>query len=90
MGVSYSAMIIVGLPRDEMGDVDEEIIEGMDQCPPHYDGGDKAVIGYEVAGTPNYGRIELGLDVGEVAELKKQFKDETGLDAKLYLSTCGY
>ena len=90
MSTQYSAKIIVGLHRDDMDGVDEDIIEGMDQCPPYYDGGDEAVIGYEAHSSGCYSARELAFDQSEIDKLKAQFKEETGLDAKVWLSSCGY
>ena len=90
MGQSYSAKIIVGLHRSEMGDVEEDVLEGMDHCPPYYDGGDEAIIGYEVQGSGNYSAVELRFDLTQINNLLDQFRRETGLNGKVWLSTCGY
>lgn len=90
MGIYYSAKIIIGLHRDELETTDDEIIENLDQCPPYYDGGDQAVIGVVVASSEDFSATEFEWDQAKVDAAKIRFKDATGQDGKLYLSSCGW
>jgi hypothetical protein len=95
MGIDINAAIFVGRLR---GELPEELLDGTDTdeaisdevliaCPPYYDGNsDKgAVVGFELIGTGSQPR-EVEWDQAKVDDLKRQFKELTGLDAKVYVS----
>ena len=94
MGMYYSAKIFVGLHRD---DLPEELVEAvhdsendMDTCPPFYDGGAEELIGYTAFESGDYEATEFEFDASRIEELKAKFKEETGLDAKVWISPCGW
>ena len=91
MGISTYAAIYVGLPRNQLSDLDEfedwMDNEDIHSCPPQYDGNDLnyAIHGIEVAsaGTP----CELPEDLLQrIVQATADFKKLTGLDGKVYLS----
>lgn len=100
MGVEYRAVIIVGLRRKDieniegLRDKDDEFIGGLEDCSPYYDGWgeDNNVIGITVAQSPDYGNDEIHFEELAVAiqSAKELFKDATSQDAKVYISTSGW
>ena len=95
MSIDYSAAIFVGLPRSEF---DAELLadllaaDELEVCPPSYDGGggdDHAIAGFSVKESPDYAAVEFTWDAPAVARLKAEFKELTGLDARVWLSPCG-
>jgi hypothetical protein len=90
MGMSIFAAVWVGLPRQDIEN--EELLEdeSLEVCPPHYDGNsdDDAIAGFELQRSPSHLGCELSFDQSKVEELKVQFKELTGQDAKVWLSPC--
>jgi hypothetical protein len=94
MGVSYCAVIVVGLPTEEV-DFDQEVAEdcGLDSFSPSYDAPwEDCLVGVPVVQTHdyNYKSIkpnDLRTNI-EKAEIK--FKKATGLDARVFLTTYGW
>lgn len=96
MSVDYSAKIVVGLRRQDFPDqtdLADWIDEGdLEVCPPCYDGGGRknAVVGLEYLSCSTYGNVAFDWNQKLVDDLKTEFKEITGLGAKVYLSTHGY
>lgn len=97
MGVSYSAAIVVGLPRRDLSNLDnlKEILyddESLEVCAPYYDGDsdDSAIVGVLIYKSPNYAPKEIDLNSNVIAEAQATFKEITGLDAKIWISPRGY
>lgn len=92
MGVEYAAAIVVGLPVSEFEDHDQIEQFGFEVVAPYYDGDAAGIAGIVTHCTSSYSRAKL--DVGSIAvaidEAKKEFKEATGKDATVYLSTQGY
>jgi hypothetical protein len=98
MGIDYQAALIFGLRRGDMNiddDLNEKIANGdVDSCPPYYDGGgdDGEVVGVLIKSSPVYGATDINVDEisTKVEAAAKRFKELTGLDGKLWLSTNGW
>lgn len=86
---SCHAVIVVGLPRRDLINIniiDEDIMESF---PAYYDGNydPRAIIGIEYERTARYSSMELHWDENYVDSLKNQFFTLSGQEAKIYLST---
>jgi len=97
MGVEYSAVIVVGLPRKELRNLDNlaDMLykdESLQVIPPYYDGDNSgyAIIGIPIYSSPDYAPSELKMDCDVIQEAFTRFKELTNLDAKIYLSPRGY
>lgn len=95
MGIDYKASVFVGLPRADIYTADKQELledEQLEVCPPCYGGGgeDYAICGFELARSETYGAREFTYDSERCEKLKAQFKELTGLDAKVWLSPYGY
>lgn len=90
MGMSYSAVLIVGLHRDDIETEDEEILESLDSAPPYYDGGDDAILGVNVEKSGDYQAKEITLDQAKVDAAKAKFRELTGQEGKLFLTPRGF
>jgi hypothetical protein len=90
MGMSIFAAVWVGLPRQDIENQELLEDESLESCPPHYDGNsaDDAIAGFELLRSPSHLGCELSFDQSKVEELKVQFKELTGQDAKVWLSPC--
>lgn len=92
MGIDYRAAVFVGLPREEIQN--RELIETdeIEVCPPYYDGtgAGYAIAGFEYKGSETYCASEFDWDQSKVDELKAEFKELTGQEAKVYISPYGY
>lgn len=93
MSIDYSAAIFVGLPRGEFdaATLDDLLYaDELEVCPPSYDGGDDdhAIVGFSVKGSPDYAAVEFTWDAQTIARLKAEFKELTGLEARVWLSPC--
>lgn len=88
MGVEYSAVIIVGLPKSELAlDYDEIDLSFISQ---YYDGSE-GIVGCVVSDSGCYSYEELGGNfVLDVVIAHQLFTEATGRVGKLYLSTRGY
>jgi hypothetical protein len=86
---SCHAVIIIGLPRRDI--INIEILEEdmMESFPAYYDGtyDPTAIIGIEYERTARYSSMELNWDDNYVNSLKNQFFTLSGQEAKIYLST---
>lgn len=99
MGIDYEAAIMVGLPREEMEDIVEnleDLIFGdeseVEVCAPYYDGegDDKAIIGFAYKISDTYRASEIEWNDKDVNLLKAKFKEEFGKEAKIWLSPMGW
>lgn len=95
MSIAYSAAIFVGLPRGEfdaetLGDLLDA--DELEVCPPSYDGGgdDHAIVGFSLKESQDYAAVEFTWDAEAVEDLKVQFKELTGLEARVWLSPYGH
>lgn len=86
MGQSYEACIAIGLPR---GDIEnEDLIDDGDLvlfCP-YYDGSDDAIAGLEYKSSGEYNHSLFTWDQAAIDELKRQFKELTGLDGDVWIT----
>jgi len=91
MSVDYRAVIIVGLPKDELGLEYNEIEDaGLEFVPRYYDAQD-GIVGIVVCESGDYSYEEIAPDLTDaICQADKTFTDATGKDGKLYLSTQGY
>jgi len=91
MGIDIESAIMVGLPREELGNLDilEDFIDGeeLECCPYCYDGdgNDDSIVGFAFKRSDSW-PSELEWDQTKIDELKVKFKDVTGQDAKVWLS----
>ncbi len=91
MSVECEAVIVVGLQnsaleQEEIGELLYD--EKLQQYSPYADGeeDENAIVGLLVFRSGEFDAIELEWDESKIAELKKQFFDLTGKEAKIYLS----
>lgn len=96
MGISTKASIFVGLPREDFED-DEQLQEWLDNgdldcCSPYFDGcgDDSAICGIEVVKSEYSGAAEFVWDQPKCDKARSEFKELTGLDAKVWLSPYVY
>jgi hypothetical protein len=91
MGIEYSAVLIVGLPR---GDIeDQEVIDDeLEAVAARYDGDgeDDAIAGIVIVDSGDYQAKEITFDQAKVDAAKEKFRKLTGQEGKLYLTPCGY
>jgi len=92
MKVDYQAAIMVGLHRMDFKNVDvDELVEDeeLQMCAPYHEGRNDplAVIGffYATSGTDKPNPFQW--NQGEIDRLKETFKEITGQDAKIWIST---
>lgn len=95
MGVNYQAVIMVGLPRKDIGleELDDLIDEDLlECCAPYYDGGDEsyAIVGFCYKKSGSYYPSELDWDQENLDKLKADFKKVTGQEAKVFISPRGW
>lgn len=98
MSIDYRAVLVIGLPRDELREWEDRIEEEdeewdsyLDGFSPYYDSG-SLLLGIDVATTYDYSIKELDeelLTVGILAA-KREFEEITGLEGKLFLTTHGH
>jgi len=92
MGIDTQAVIMVGLPRGKLKDIEdlEDLIddEMLDIAPRYYDGdgSEATIIGLIFKESPTYGGVAFEWDESQILSLKKEFKEITDLDAKVYLT----
>ena len=95
MSISYYAVIVVGLRREEYPedfDFEKHYDEDdLTEVSSYYDGGgqDENVIGLIYAQTDEYSAEEIIFNNELLQELKVQFTKITGLEGRLYLSPWG-
>jgi hypothetical protein len=96
MGIEYSAKIVVGLPVEEMKDLQDD--EGywdeggiLEFVPDSYDS-QSGVVGIVVkhSGDYNYSQISVGDLFVNIEDALNDFYQITKREAKVYLSTCGH
>lgn len=92
MSVNYSAQIIVGLPRGEIGNQQLIHDDDLEVCPPGYDcgGDDDAIAGFSYVDSGDYSACEFVWNEDEIIALKQKFFETTGQYAKVYISPCSY
>ncbi len=92
MGIDYRAAIFVGLPRGEIENKDLIDAEILEVCPPYYDGDsdESAIAGFPFKTSERYSAVEFEWNRTQIDALKSKFKEETGQEAKVYLSPYGY
>lgn len=97
MGVEYSAVIMVGLPRGDFWiedfDLDEALYDGeLETCAPYYDGDEdpEAIIGFAYSNSGAYSNTELEYNNLEIEALQLEFLALTKQEANVYLCTCAY
>lgn len=90
MSINYQACLILGLPTKELIDNGYEHYESEDirLISPSYDG-DIELVGIAVRSVEDFYMCVENLN-DEVNEAKRKFKEETGLEGKLYLTTYSY
>ena len=92
MGIEYAAAIIVGLPVEDFPGMDNfyDWMEdnGLERCPPSYDA-DHGIVGLFYKRSTDYGYDALSWDQSKLEQLKEDFKEITGMEARVYLSTLG-
>lgn len=93
MGVEYSAVIVYGLPRDEVRHVENR--DGtygseheLEFIPRGYDSSD-GIVGVVLRTTDSYDYEPIG-DIVVPDFIKTQFRDNTSLNGKLFLTVHGY
>ena len=89
MSMSYDAQLVVGLPKEQLEDFDNED-EQLESCGGWDCGGaGDIILGIEILSANAHSPTEVpfGLDI-QIDEAKNEFKKLTGLNAQLYL-TCG-
>lgn len=92
MGIDYAAVIIVGLPYDDIPNVDDYLDYDKDllyDCPPYFDAYGCGIVGLYYKQSYDYKPKELEYVQEEVEALKQKFKYITGLEAKIWLSPLG-
>lgn len=90
MGISYSAKVMVGLPRGAIKN--QQLIEDeLTVCPPYYDDNseDYAIAGLTYVSSGPFSTKEFTWDQAKIDELKVEFKKLTGQEAKVWLSPNG-
>lgn len=94
MGISYSAAMVVGLQKEELKDHEnfDDFMDGdLDAWPPYYDGGSDAILGVPVAQSDDYSASEVTGSVdAKISAAKEAFKEMTGMDGKVWITTVGY
>jgi hypothetical protein len=92
MGIDTQAVIVVGLPDDEL-DIERNNWGGYDdkdilQMIPSYFDATEGIIGVEVLASPDYGYsvFDVELLVEHIRVAKATFKLLTGEEGKVYLS----
>ncbi len=96
MGVEYSARIVVGLPHEEL----EEFLQDMEDpydlglyiVSPYYDADYcDCLFGVLVQSCNDYSYVQLNTNklMLDTDEAQRKFKEITGKEGRLYLSTYG-
>lgn len=95
MGVDYNAAIVVGA---EWRDIDEEDAEKIDDLiccsdlqdfPPYFDGYREGLFGLYIVNSPDYGYCEMKYTAEDIEAAKQKFKELTGIEGNVYLTTIG-
>lgn len=80
------AIVMVGLPLDQI--LDKSTVQGSDMefCPAALGGYKDDIIGFVYARSPSYQPIELVWDQNKIAELSNQFFNATNQQPKVWIS----
>lgn len=91
MSVSYEAVIVVGLPYDEVNHNKEIANEEIMTCFSLWFDADRdnSILGYEYQSSGSYSAVEFDYDPRRIEELKQLFFTVTQQDANVYLCTHG-
>lgn len=94
MSVSYQAMIVVGLPTEEVKiDQEESEDHGLGVISPYYDAGwENSLVGIPINLTSDYSWKELKvLEMpGDIEKAKAKFKQAVGLEPRVFLTPYGW
>lgn len=96
MGTYYAAVIAVGVQRRSIEDfstVEELIDDGELRIFGGYAGGeseDDAVVGLTFDASDDYASTEFAWDQQKVDDLKEQFMQITGMEAKVWITPHGH
>lgn len=86
MSACRSAMIIFGLPRQEIDNEDECFEYNMTMAMPYYDGGEDGIIGFPVHETGEDDSLEINLQDVDASKYAVKFWRITGKEGRLYLT----
>lgn len=93
MGIDTQAAIIVGLPRGKLKKVKdlEDLIEDnetLEVAPHYYDGeaSEDTIVGIIFKESRTYGAVVLEWNETQILSMKKEFKEITNLEGKVYLT----
>ena len=90
MSIDTSAVIIVGLPRDDLKDHEKfvDFCDGtLEQISPYYDGYIHAILGVVVQSTDDYSANELVATLADdIEKAKVEFTSRTGRQGKVFLT----
>jgi hypothetical protein len=95
MSVEYNAAIVVGaawedINEDAIDNIDELVESGdLHDFPPFYDGYREGLFGLYIVNSPDYGYCEMEYTAQDVGAAKQKFKELTGIEGKVYLTTIG-
>ena len=95
MGVSYNAAIVVGAAWEDVdGNSQEDIQElvesgDLHDFPPFYDGYREGLFGLYIVNSPDYSYCEVEYAAQDIEAAKQKFKELTGMEGKVYLTTIG-
>ena len=95
MGVEYRAVVVVGVPwqdvPEDVRDRLEEDYEEFSLISPWFDAARAdCLVGIIIDETGDYDYSQLDLDRSKVAKALKSVKEQLGVDGKLYLSPYGW
>lgn len=92
MGIDTQAVIIVGLPRGELKQVEdlEDLIDDamLEVAPRYYDGdaSEATIVGIVFKESHTYGAVVLEWSESQILSMKEEFKKITNLEGKVYLT----
>ena len=96
MGIDTSAVLIWGVPYEELEYDEEEYDDfyeyteelGFDYASPYYDSDyEQRIYGVWVAWSRDYSHFDITDEITlRIEEAKKAFKEKTGLEGRLYIS----
>jgi len=95
MSVEYNAAIVVGADWRDINEEDAEKIDDLICCgdlhdfPPFYDGCREGLFGLYIVNSPDYSYCEVEYTVQDIDAAKQKFKELTGMEGKVYLTTIG-
>ena len=95
MSVEYNAAIVVGaawedINEDAIDNIDELVENGdLHDFPSFYDGYREGLFGLYIVNSPDYGYCEMEYTAEDIEIAKQKFKELTGIEGKVYLTTIG-